>query len=146
MIKIFHKLIPINYVLNFSIVLYKSTNNKNHMKMAIVGTRNPGVSYQEWESILLSKINASEALLIVSGGAKGIDTYAKLFAARHLIPLMEYLPEYSKYGRKATLRRNTQIVRGASTVIAFPSLDSKGTFQSIREAERLSKRLIVVNI
>lgn len=116
------------------------------MKIAIVGTRNPGVSYQEWESILISKINASEISLIISGGAKGIDTYAKLFAGRHHIPLIEYLPEYSKYGRKATLRRNTQIVREASTVIAFPSPDSKGTFHSIREAKRLYKRLIVVNI
>lgn len=116
------------------------------MKIAIVGTRNPGVSYQEWESILISKINASEISLIISGGAKGIDTYAKLFAGRHHIPLMEYLPKYSKYGRKATLHRNTQIVREASTVIAFPSPDSKGTFHSIQEAKRLSKRLIVVNI
>ena len=116
------------------------------MKIAIVGTRNPGVSYQEWESILLSKINASEISLIISGGAKGINTYAKLFAGRHHIPLMEYLPEYSKYGRKATLRRNTQIVREASTVIAFHSPDSIGTFHAIREAKRLSKRLIVVNI
>lgn len=116
------------------------------MKIAIVGTRNPGVSYQEWESILISKINASEISLIISGGSKGIDTYAKLFVGRHHIPLMEYLPEYSKYGRKATLRRNTQIVREASTVIGFPSPDSKGTFHSIREAKRLSKRLIVVNI
>lgn len=116
------------------------------MKIAIVGTRNPGVSYQEWESILISRINASEVSLIVSGGAKGIDTYAKLFAARHLIPLMEYLPEYSRYGRKATLRRNTQIVREASTVIAFPTPDSKGTFHSIKEAMRLSKRLIVIDI
>lgn len=116
------------------------------MKIAIVGTRNPGVSYKEWESILLTKIHASEVSLIISGGAKGIDTYAKLFAALHHIPLMEYLPEYSKYGRKATLRRNTQIVREASTVIAFPSLTSKGTLHSIREAERLHKHLIVVTI
>ena len=116
------------------------------MKIAIVGTRNPGVSCQEWESILISKINASAISLIISGGAKGIDTYAKLFAGRHPIPLMEYLPEYSKYGRKATFRRNSQIVREASIVIAFPSPDSKGTFHSIREAKRLSKRLIVVNI
>lgn len=90
------------------------------MKIAIVGTRNPGVSYQEWESILISKINASEISLIISGGAKGIDTYAKLFVGRHHIPLMEYLPEYSKYGRKATLRRNTQIVREAIYCDRFP--------------------------
>ena len=141
-----HKLTSVNYGLNFSIVLYKSTNNKNYMKIAIVGTRNPGVSYQEWERIMISKINVSEISLIISGGAKGIDTYAKLFAGRHHIPLMEFLPEYSKYGRKATLRRNTHIVREASTVIAFPSPDSKGTFHSIREAKRLYKRLIVVNI
>ena len=116
------------------------------MKIAIVGTRNPGVSYQEWKSILLTKINTSQVSLIVSGGAKGIDTYAKLFAGRHHIPLKEYLPDYSKYGRKAPLCRNTQIVHEASTVIAFPSPDSKGTFHSIRKAERLSKNLIIINI
>ncbi len=27
------------------------------MKLAIVGTRNPGVTYQEWEKLLLDKIN-----------------------------------------------------------------------------------------
>lgn len=116
------------------------------MKIAIVGTRNPGISYQEWENLLLSKINVSDVSLIVSGGAKGIDTYAKLFAGRHHIPLMEFLPDYSRYGRYATLRRNTQIVQEASMVIAFPSPDSKGTQHSIREAERLRKRLIIVNI
>lgn len=34
------------------------------MKIAIVGTRNPGVSYQEWESILISKINALQCIVI----------------------------------------------------------------------------------
>ena len=27
------------------------------MKLAIVGTRNPGETYQEWEKLLLDKIN-----------------------------------------------------------------------------------------
>ncbi len=116
------------------------------MKLAIVGTRNPGVSYQEWEHLLISKINVSNVSLVVSGGAKGIDTYAKLFAGRHHIPLMEYLPNYSTYGKHATLHRNTQIVREASTVVAFPSLGSKGTFHSIREAERMKKSVIVIPI
>ncbi len=113
-----HKLTSINCGLNFSIVLYKSTNNKNHMKIVIVGTRNPGVSYQEWESILISKIKASKVSLVVSRGAKSSETYAKLFVARHHSPLMEYLPDYSIYGRKVTPYRNTQIVREESTVIA----------------------------
>ena len=116
------------------------------MKLAIVGTRNPGLSYKEWESLLVSKVNISDVTLIVSGGTKGIDTYAKLFAARHHIPLMEFLPDYSKFGRNATLHRNTQIVREASVIAAFPSPDSRGTYHSIKEATRLGKRVIISNI
>lgn len=116
------------------------------IKIAIVGTRNPGVSYAEWERLLLSQVSVEDISLVVSGGAKGIDTYAKLFAGRHHIPLMEYLPDYARFGRNATLRRNTQIVKEANTVVAFPSPDSRGTFHSINEANRLGKKIFVINI
>ena len=78
------------------------------MKLAIVGTRNPGVTYQEWEKLLLNKINPDEIQMVISGGAKGVDTFAKLFAARHHKPYMEFAPQYDVYGRYATLKRNTQ--------------------------------------
>ena len=55
------------------------------MKLAIVGTRNPGVTYQEWEKLLLNQINPEEIQMVISGGAKGVDTFAKLFAAHHII-------------------------------------------------------------
>lgn len=116
------------------------------IKLAIVGTRNPQLSYNEWEKLLLQEFSPCDLSLIVSGGATGIDTYAKLFAGRHHIPLMEYLPDYSKYGIKAPLRRNTQIVKEASKVVAFPSADSRGTFHSISEARRMKKPVIVINI
>ena len=51
------------------------------MKLAIVGTRNPGVTYQEWEKILFDKINPHDIQMAISGGAKGVDAFAKLFAA-----------------------------------------------------------------
>ena len=115
-------------------------------KLAIVGTRSPKLSYKEWEILLLQKFSPSDLSLIVSGGATGIDTYAKLFAGRHHIPLMEYLPDYAKYGIKAPLRRNTLIVKEASKVIAFPSADSRGTFHAISEAQKLKKPVVVINI
>lgn len=99
------------------------------MNLAIVGTRTPSVSYQQWEELLLSKVNKSEITQVVSGGAKRINTYAKIFAARHHIPLMEFLPQYAVYGKAAPLRRNAQIIREANIVIAFPSSDSRGTLQ-----------------
>lgn len=116
------------------------------MKLGIVGSRNPGVSYLEWENLLLEKIDPSKVEMVISGGAKGVDTFAKIFAARHHIPYMEFAPQYSLYGKYATLKRNTQIVKEASTVVAFPTLDSKGTLHSIREAKRLGKHVIIVNI
>ena len=97
------------------------------MILAIVGTRNPCVTYKEWEKLLLNKINPDEIQMIISGGAKGVDTFAKLFAVRHNKPYMEFALQYNVYGRYATLKRNTQIVKEATTVNAFPSAESKGT-------------------
>lgn len=116
------------------------------MKLGIVGSRIPGVSYQEWENLLLEKADLSKVEIVISGGAKGIDTYAKIFAARHHIPYMEFAPQYSTYGKYATLKRNTQIVQEASVIAAFPTPESKGTLHSMRETKRLGKRLIIVNI
>ena len=116
------------------------------MRLGIVGSRNPGVSYQDWENLLLEKIDPSKVEMVISGGAKGVDTYAKIFAARHHIPYMEFAPQYSTFGKYATLKRNTQIVKEASIVIAFPTADSRGTLHSIREAKRLKRNLIVVRL
>lgn len=59
------------------------------MRLAIVGTRKPSVTYHEWEKLLLDKINPDDIQTVISGGAKGVDSYAKLFAARHHKPYME---------------------------------------------------------
>ena len=116
------------------------------IKLAIVGTRTPKISYSEWEMLLLKELSPDDVSLVVSGGAQGIDTYAKLFAGRHHIPLMEYLPDYSKFGIKAPLRRNSQIVKEASWVIAFPSAESRGTMHAISEARKMKKTVKVVRI
>ena len=93
-------------------------------KLAIVGTRNPKLSYKEWEGLLLQ---------IVSLGG-------------HHIPLMEFIPDYAKYGKLAPLLRNRQIVKEATMVIAFPSSESRGTFHSISEALKMHKPLVIKQI
>lgn len=79
------------------------------IKLAIVGTRSPKQNYKEWEKLLLQEVSPNDLSLIVSGGASGIDTFAKLFAGRHHIPLME--SDYTKYGKKAPLLRNTKLIK-----------------------------------
>ena len=120
--------------------------NDLKIKLEIVGTRTPKISYSEWEKLLLEEISPDDLSLVVSGGAQGIDTYAKLFAGRHHIPLMEFAPDYARYGKQAPLRRNTLIVKEASKLIAFPSADSRGTHHAISEARRMKKTVKVVMI
>lgn len=116
------------------------------MTLAIIGTRTPTIDYDKWLRLLLSHIDISEVTQVVSGGAKGIDSYAKRFAEVYTLPLVEYIPEFSKFGRIAALLRNIDIVKVADIVIAFPSNNSRGTFHAIREAEKLNKPVIIINL
>ena len=112
------------------------------MKLAIVGTRNPSISYEQFKEklgqVIFYKIDA-----VVSGGAVGIDTYAKRYAEENDLPLIEHLPDY---GRRAPLMRNTLIVDDADRMVAFPSGESKGTFDSIRKMEKTGKRVNIIKI
>jgi len=73
---------------------------------------------------------------IVSRGAKGVDTSAREYAADNNIPLTEYKPEYSRYGRGAPLKRNITIIENADIVLAFWDGQSKGTKFVIDSCEK----------
>ena len=120
------------------------------MRLAIVGSRdftNYDLLYSE-----VAKIQETQKIdLIVSGGATGADTLAKKYAAKNRIPLMEFLPDYSCYGRGAPLQRNSLIVKNvivknADWVLAFVTATSKGTWDTIRKAERAKKKIIIVKV
>ena len=69
------------------------------MKIAVIGSRNLTVND-------LGKYLHENVTEIVSGGARGIDTCAEIYANSNGIKLTEFLPEYEKYGRSAPLKRN----------------------------------------
>ena len=66
------------------------------MKLAIIGSRTcPPVDIEAYLRYIPDTI--------VSGGAKGADTYAREFAQKKGLKLIEYFPNYDKYGKGATL-------------------------------------------
>ena len=90
------------------------------MKLAIIGSRTcPPIDIAAHLKYIPDTI--------VSGGAIGADTYAKEFAIKHNLKLIEFLPDYEKYGRKAPLVRNKLIVEECDCLIAFWDGKSKGT-------------------
>lgn len=113
------------------------------MKLAIVGSREFGNYRLLCDEV--DKIRAVHTIsAIVSGGAKGADTLAKRYAEENRLPLVEFFPDYSRFRRAAPLQRNSQIVNYADCVLAFVTVASKGTWDTIRKAEQAKKQVIIV--
>lgn len=81
---------------------------------------------------------------IVSGGARGADTLAAEYARKHGIKITEFLPDYAKYGRGATLKRNHTIIEHADCVIAFIAGESRGTRYTVGLANKKGKEVILI--
>lgn len=99
------------------------------MRVAVVGSRNLTVKD-------LGVYLPEDVTEIVSGGAKGIDSCAREYALAHGIKLTEFLPEYSRYGRSAPIKRNITIIENADLVLAFWDGSSRGTKFVIDECKK----------
>ena len=102
------------------------------MKIAVVGSRN--IEVEDVGVYLPSCVTE-----LISGGARGVDTSVRRYAATVGLPLTEILPEYARYGRGAPLRRNEEIVARADLVIALWDGASRGTAHVIGLCRRRGK-------
>ena len=109
------------------------------MRVGVVGSRS--ITTLNLEDYL-----PEDTTTIVSGGARGVDTCARQYARAHGIPLLEFLPDYDRYGRSAPLRRNVTIVENSDFVLAFWDGKSRGTMHTVGECERQSVPCRIVKI
>lgn len=111
------------------------------MRVAIVGSRDfTDFEYLEkWVlRTLIHDIGVDDfrTLKIVSGGARGADTLAEMFAHRHNISTNIFPANWNKYGKKAGYLRNIEIVNNCDFLIAFWDGESKGTKMTIDIAKK----------
>lgn len=111
------------------------------MKLAIVGSRGFTNRQLMWSSVQELGLPID---MIISGGARGADTLAAEYAKEHDIALKLHKPQWAKFGLAAGPVRNRKIVKDADCVLVFWDGKSRGSKSSIRIAEKLHKRLIVV--
>jgi len=112
------------------------------MKLAIIGSRT-AIDY----SLLLRVINEyfpSKITEVVSGGAKGADSLGAKFAKDNNIKLVEFLPDWDKYGKRAGFVRNQDIIEYADKVLGIWDGVSKGTANSLSIAKRLKKDTLII--
>lgn len=115
------------------------------MKLGIVGSREFN-DYELFMDYMKQLVPNPKALtLIVSGGAKGADTLAERYARENNIPMDVHSPNF-KFGKAAYFIRNQEIVDTSDHIVAFPTGDSRGTYNTISKARKAGKPVTVINI
>lgn len=101
------------------------------MKVAVIGSRK--VLESDYE--IIKKYIPQNTSEIVSGGAVGVDTFAKRYAQENNLLYKEFLPDYNdpklKTPKAAPIIRNKHIVDYSDYVLAFWDGSSKGTANTI---------------
>ena len=115
------------------------------MKLAIIGSRGfHDYELLKTEILIFSFENSIDITEIVSGGAKGADKMAEIFAAENKLPTTIFLPDWDKHKKSAGFIRNKLIIDTADAVIAFWDGSSRGTLSSINLAKEKNKLLKIV--
>ena len=86
--------------------------------------------------------------LVISGGARGADTYGVEWATSRGIPTKVYKPKVSQHldFRAAAMARNTDIVNASDHVIAFWDKKSRGTLDTLTKAKTAKKKVSYFNV
>lgn len=125
-------------------IINKNTND-DEMKVAIVGSRS--ISDQIFVETLFNCFVYifGKPTKIISGGAKGIDTFADDFAHTSNIELQVFRPDWSKYGKKAGFVRNEDIIKNCDICLAIWDGYSNGTKNDLELCEQYKKDFVLFN-
>lgn len=82
--------------------------------------------------------------VIISGGARGVDSVAAQVARERDIRVIEIKPDWDRFGKSAGFRRNTQIVQACDDLIAFWNMESRGTLDSLKKARKYHRPFGIV--
>lgn len=103
------------------------------MKLAVIGSR----TFNDYELLKnrLDEIHKETPItLIVSGGAKGADSFGEKWAKENNIDVKIFLPDWNLYGKSAGFVRNKDIILGSERVLSCWDKKSEGTLHSINVA------------
>lgn len=112
------------------------------MKLAVVGST--GFDNYDLLKIVIDELREIYDIhTIVSGGAKGADSLAEVYAHDHNLKMIVFPAEWDKYGRGAGFIRNNTIWDNSDLGVAFWDGQSKGTAHSFKISEKQNKSLYV---
>lgn len=114
----------------------------------VVGSRNFN-NYTLLSDYLDKKFQGARDITIVSGGAKGADHLAKLYAKYRNLNYIEFPAKWNVYGKRAGYIRNEEMHKFIAghkerQVIAFWDGQSKGTAHNFPLSEKYKNPIEIV--
>jgi len=104
-------------------------------RVLICGTRD-GL-HDDGVILLRQRLHELSLCVVIEGGARGVDRQARDLAQAIGLTVETYPAHWDKYGRRAGSIRNQEMLdSGIHLVIAFPGLESRGTWDMVRRAEK----------
>ena len=95
---------------------------------------------------VLKTYRSKSYIRLFEGGARGIDRLARTYAIMRKVRHERFHADWDKFGKRAGILRNIEMINAGDMVVAFWDGQSKGTKHAIDYAIKKRKRLVVVRL
>lgn len=112
-------------------------------KVIVAGSRDGFEEGQVWVALSHELVSDIPELEIVSGGARGVDTFGETWAYEANVDVKKFVADWNTHGKKAGFLRNVEMSRYADKLIAFWDGESKGTGHMIKVMADLKKPVTI---
>lgn len=122
-------------------------DNKKIFKVVVAGGRdftNYNLLKEKVDNILSQK-KLTHKILILSGKSIGADCLGEIYALENNLEILSYPANWGKFGKKAGVKRNAEMINDADALIAFWNGNSQGTKYMIDIATKKGKMIRVIN-
>lgn len=122
-------------------------DNKKIFKVVVAGGRdftNYNLLKEKVDNILSQK-KLTHKILILSGKSIGADCLGEIYALENNLEILSYPADWGKFGKKAGVKRNAEMINDADALIAFWNGNSQGTKYMIDIATKKGKMIRVIN-
>lgn len=112
-------------------------------KVIVAGSREGFEEGQVWAALSHELVEDIPELEIVSGGARGVDSFGESWAYEANVDIKRFPADWRTYGKKAGFLRNVDMSRYADRLIAFWDGESKGTEHMIKVMADIKKPVTI---